>query len=298
MMLCVAAVIACTAAGQAAAPRDSLRALPVTGDITLDFFGLRDLSGGPHLAGEQPPGAVAGDRKSPWIAAGLSLVLPGAGEFYDESYLKSALFLAVEAGAWILAYSWDKRGDRQTDSFQDFANAHWSVVQYAQFAQEKLSDHTQTYAWLKPGTEGQAPWDRVDWNELNRMERDIAGYYSHTLPPHGDQQYYEEIGKYPQFNQGWNDANLSLSPDYATVKGNLTPNDLFYAVERGKANTYYEHATLFVSVAIINHLVSSIDAALSAGWYNSRVHAEMGVQTVPVGGTSINVPVMKLAYRF
>ncbi len=298
MMLCVAAVVAWTAAGQAAAPHDSLRALPVTGDITLDFFGLRDLSGGPHLAGEQAPGAVAGDRKSPWIAGGLSLLLPGAGEIYDESYWKSALFLAVEAGAWILAYSWDKQGDRQTDSFQDFANAHWSVVQYAQFAQDKLTDPKVTYKWLKPGTEGQAPWDRVDWNELNRMERDIAGYYSHTLPPHGDQQYYEEIGKYPQYNQGWNDANLSLSPDYATVKGNLTPNDLFYALERGKANTYYEHATLFVSVAIINHLVSSIDAALSAGWYNSRVHAEMGIQTVPAGTTTINVPVMKLAYRF
>ena len=27
-------------------------------------------------------------EKSPWLAAGLSAVVPGAGEFYDESYIK------------------------------------------------------------------------------------------------------------------------------------------------------------------------------------------------------------------
>jgi hypothetical protein len=28
---------------------------------------------------------------------------------------------------------------------------------------------------------------------------------SHRLPPHGDQQYYEMIGKYHQYSPGWND---------------------------------------------------------------------------------------------
>lgn len=284
-------------------PADSARPLPVTGNVTLDLFGLRELSAGPHLASQQDAGqaAVAG-RKSPWLAAGLSLALPGAGEFYVESYWKSALFLAVEAGAWIMAYSYDKRGDRQTDYFQDFADAHWSVVQYAQYALEKLADPKGNYQLWKSGVPPPkgvaAPWDYVNWNELNRMERDIAGYYSHTLPVHGDQQYYEEIGKYPQYNQGWDDANLALNPDYETVKGNLTPRYQYYGGERGKANTYYEHATTFVSVAIINHLASAVDAALSAGWFNSRLHAEMGVQTVPDrGGVYTQVPVVKLAYR-
>ncbi len=300
--LCVVSLAAGVALCMAGVPPDSAKALPVTGNIALDLFGLQDLSAGPHLAAQQVGGQPGEPgRKSPWLAAGLSLVVPGAGEFYTESYWKSALFLAIEAGAWVMAYSYDKRADRQTDYFQDYADTHWSVVQYAQFAQANLAPKG-TYQLWKFGSappRGVAdPWDYVNWDELNRMERDIAGYYSHTLPPHGDQQYFEEIGKYPQYNQGWDDANLALNPDYYTVKANITPRSTYYMTERALANTYYEHATTFVSVAILNHLVSAVDAALSAGWFNNRLHAQLGVQTVPdKGGIYTQVPVVKLAYR-
>ena len=39
--------------------------------------------------------------KSPFIGAGLSAIIPGAGQFYAKNYLKTAIFLAVEAGLWI-----------------------------------------------------------------------------------------------------------------------------------------------------------------------------------------------------
>jgi hypothetical protein len=92
------------------------------------------------------------------------------------------------------------------------------------------------------------PWTQVNWAELNRMERDIAGYYSHTLPPYGEQQYYELIGKYPQFNQGWNDAPPSFNYGDA-----LTPNFVYYSGERGKANSLYASASRWVTVVIISH---------------------------------------------
>ena len=49
----------------------------------------------------------------------------------------------------------------------------------------------------------------LNWSELNRLEGDIGGGYSHELAPFGTQDYYEITGKYPQFSHGWDTANQS-----------------------------------------------------------------------------------------
>ncbi len=129
------------------------------------------------------------------------------------------------------------------------------------------------------------------------MEREIGGFYSHTLPPYGEQQYFELIGKYPQFNQGWDDANLSLPADYFVIKANLTPRYLYYSEERGLANDYYRSATTFVTVAIVNHVVSAIDAAWSTSSYNRAV-AEGTVHAVPGPEGITYVPAIGVRWEF
>ncbi len=270
---------------------------PLTGNARIDLFRQSSDRAGTFVQ-DQGTGLP---RKSPWLAAGMSLVVPGAGEFYAESYWKSALFLAVEVGAWVLAYQYDRKGDRQTDFFQNFANQHWSVVQYAQYTIDNLVDPSKRPYYEQnvflPGTGGLPPWQRVNWDVLNAMEREIGGFYSHTLPPYGEQQYFELIGKYPQFNQGWDDANLTLPPDYFVIKANLTPRYLYYSEERGKANDYYRNATTFVTVALINHVVSAIDAAWSTSSYNRAV-AEGTVHSVPGPYGMAYVPAIGVRYEF
>lgn len=269
--------------------------LQLTGNAQIDFIGKAELLEGPRLQ-DETAGAAEARRKSPWLAAGLSVVLPGTGEFYAESYWKSAAFLAVEVAAWVVAYTYDHKGDRQTDFFQDYADLHWNVIKYASYTESNLHPPHPPYNWLIPGRGGAATWNQVNWDELNRMERDIGDYYSHTLPPHGEQQYYELIGKYPQFNMGWDDANTSWPADYSSMVANLTPNFRYYSTERGKANSYYNTASTFVTVAIINHVLSSLDAAWSATEYNHGLHAQVGFQRVPVNGGMVDVPVLKLRY--
>jgi hypothetical protein len=253
----------------------------MTGNLQVDFFGLTALRDGPALEPllqSDAGGSADPSRRSPWLASGLSLLVPGTGEFYAGSYWKAALFFAVEVAALAVAYSYDRRGDQQTDRYQDFANRHWSVVKYAKYA-ETLVGATPQFNWRVPGTEGMdefdRPWTQVNWSELNRMERHIAGYYSHTLPPYGEQQYFELIGKYPQYNQGWNDAPPSFN--YGDP---LTPNFQFYSGERGKANEYYSSASGWVTAVIINHVLSAIDAAWSAHLHN-RAQASVGVRMIP-----------------
>ncbi|MEW6511394.1 MAG: hypothetical protein AB1428_10580 [Bacteroidota bacterium] len=264
-----------------------------TGNARIDIVGFLE----PGVRGGSLQDAVGEAaveaRKSPWLAAGLSLALPGAGEFYAESYWKSAAFFAVEAAVWIVAYTYDKKADRQTDFFQNYANEHWSVYRYAVYARDNLAPAAGDYSGLIiPGTDGRYPWERVDWVVLNRMERDIGGYYSHTLPRWGEQQYYELIGKYPQFNQGWDDA-----PPAFNYGDPLTGRFLYYADERGKANRYYETASTMVTIAIVNHILSAIDAAWSAGSYNRGLHAEVIQRTVPTPAGLRAVPMLQVSYR-
>ena len=272
-------------------------AVRLTGNARIDFVGQKELTPSPEPAA-QVEGMPEPQRRSPWLAAGMSLVVPGSGEFYAESFWKSAGFFALDVAVWVLAYSYDKRGDRQTDSFQDFANQHWSVVKYAQYALDNLAPPGAGYdGLLVAGTEGRPPWERVNWQVLNRMERDISAtpkgqYYSHTLPPYNDQQYYELIGKYPQFNQGWDDA-----PTIFAYGDPVTAQFLYYSKERGRANDYYTTASTFVVVAVVNHVLSAVDAAWSAGSYN-RVHAKVGMQTVPARDHLARVPVVTLSYSF
>jgi hypothetical protein len=266
--------------------------LKPSGNARIDFSGVPE---SPALFQQDAPDASGGSRKSPWLAGGLSLVLPGTGEIYAESYLKSAVFLAAEAVLWALAYKYDQKGNHQTDFFQNYANAHWSVVSYAQYAMS-LAPPGGNYQVIIPGTQGYPPWMRVNWAELNRMESAIAltpagQYYSHQLPQYNTQQYYELIGKYPQFNQGWDDHPPSFN-----YGNQLSAELLWYSGQRGQANTYYTTASTYVAIVLLNHVVSTVDAVLSAGSYNRGLHASVGSQRVPAYGGYANVPVLRFSW--
>lgn len=281
--------------------RENDKAVTLTGNVRIDLIGMTNLESPLGLDQASPQSRTS--RKSPWLAAGLSLVLPGAGQFYAESYVKSAIFLVIEAAAWTFAYTQDRKGDRQTDAFQNFADRNWSAVQYAEYAEATYNPPGGPFNWRIPGTEGLPPWQQVDWSELNRLERAIGGnsanaegrYFSHTLPPYGEQQYYELIGKYPQYNTGWNDA--MFNPGDFQYGDPLSPNFLYYSDERGKANTFYNRATTAVTVAVINHVLSALDAGWSASSYNT-VHAKVEMQTRQLGFAVREVPVLRVAYSF
>jgi hypothetical protein len=269
----------------------------LTGDLRSDLFaGSMVFAPSANLQDAMQPR----DHKSPWLAAGMSLVVPGAGEFYAESYWKAAAFFVVEVAAWSVAYTYDKKGDRQTDMFEGYAREHWSPLKYAQWTYNNAGEIN--------GSVGLAPYQaiatwqtdgEVNWDLLNQLERELGSWYSHSLPRFGEQQYYELIGKYQQFYQGWDDADPTLTT-YEEVTARLHAggtNFTWYSGERGKANDFYNTASTAITVAVVNHILSALDAAWSAGSYNS-VHASVGMQSLPVGGRTVHVPVVNLSYGF
>ena len=299
--------------------------LRLTGNPTVDFFGGTSLTANQLTAPPTPifqseMGESAAKEKSPWVAGLLSLVVPGAGEVYSENYLKGALFFAADVAAWALAYTYDKKGDRQTDEFQAFANEHWSAVRYTEWTLDHLPLLTEgqlartQYEDLvydsdyTPGDPCYPPFRCIEWAQLNAMEDSIGHYappggngYTHRLPYYAEQQYYELIGKYPEFSRGWDDSGV-LDPT-GTLDSQLpiqsTSARFFeYANMRAQANHYYDIAGTWVTVAVLNHVLSAADAFWSTTKYNSALHAEARMRLQPTMYGMVPVTEVKVKYNF
>ncbi|MGD0337423.1 MAG: hypothetical protein ABSB78_01400 [Bacteroidota bacterium] len=272
-----------------------------SGDIRTDILSISSRPLG-MLAAE---GEEEIHRKSPYLAAGLSAVLPGAGEFYSESYWKSALFIAVEATLWTVNIIYNNKGDKQTDIFKKYADEHWSVVSYAEWINANLKylnpqlDAAQYVIPIDPDPNNKLPpWKRVDWNTLNNTEDAVSkdpnspgSYFSHHLAQYGDQQYYEMIGKYHQFVHGWDETDFNAPIDQ------VTPQLTLYAGQRGKANNLYNTASTATTIIVLNHVLSALDAAWSAHSYNT-IHAEVIMQRMPTPQMVLYVPTMKISVSF
>lgn len=237
------------------------------------------------------------NKKSPFLAAVMSLAVPGAGEFYTGDYWKTALFLAVEAAAITIAVIYDGKGDDQTTFYENYANQNWSVKQYAQWTIDNASrinslvDPNQYNVFNEDGS--------VNWNELNNLESAIGKWYSHRLAPYGDQQYYEMIGKYQQFNAGWKDFDESEYSDNHYDYGDpLTDMYLYYSDQRGKANDFYNAARWGVIAIVTNHILSAVDAAFSANSYNRTLESQLNIRKHQIGFYTEYYPELSIRLSF
>ncbi len=229
------------------------------------------------------------NKKSPLVAGLLSLVIPGAGEIYTEEYWKAAIFVALEAGLVTAGLIYDKKADDKTVDYQNYADDYWSVVRYAQW----MIDYKGVILLIIIPNDDPSlpPWERLIGNSLNDAERLIEGF-SHTLPSYGDQQYYEQIGKYFQYSSGWNDYT---SGEY---NSQISPNFTFYSSERGLANDYYNTASKLVIGIYINHFLSALDGVWSAIEFNSDLAVKMRVEGQQFANHYEYIPTIYFSYAF
>ncbi|HLF14424.1 MAG TPA: hypothetical protein VI932_06005 [Bacteroidota bacterium] len=287
----------------------------LTGNPRVDFFGagaagpLAVKHGNPLFM--QDEGSSPAGGKSPWLAAVLSLAVPGAGEVYAGSYFKGAAFFAAEAVMWGFAWSYDTQGDDLTDEYKRYANDYWSATRYVDWTLNHLgslnpdlttsSDEYRDLVYPDEQSPCDPPFSCVDWQELNDMERDIASGrlngYTHGLPYYGEQQYYELIGKYEQFSRGWDDSGV-LNPELENNVPIRSTSERFfeYAKMRARANDKYDVASTFVSLAVVNHVLSAMDAFWSVTRLNKSLHAGVRIkmQKSPFG----SVPVTTASFRY
>ncbi|CUS86870.1 hypothetical protein JGI16_11012 [Candidatus Kryptonium thompsonii] len=255
-----------------------------TGQLDLDFSGV-------VVSSESDANKF--NKYSPLKAGLLSAIIPGGGQFYTKSYLKSALFFTAEVVLWITYFSYTKKGDEQTRWFKQYADENWSVVDYAEWMNQWMTKYGTSDAPIIRITPDPnlKPWQRVDWSRLNEAERYISrlsGGFSHTLPFYGEQQYYELIGKYHQYAPGWNDFDRNFVPENVSEL-KPTPKFKFYSLERGKANDFYSIASTATFILVANHALSAIDAVVTAMLNNRKLKTETNLSYDLITGLNAKV---------
>ncbi len=253
-----------------------------SGSLSIDLFGDNNLL--PDTMQMTSLKDLPG-YKSPLKAALFSAVIPGAGQTYAERYWQGLAFFGTEVGLWVTYAVYQSRGDKQTTEFQNFADARWSVVRYANWITNnigQLNPGVNTSGMITSTDPSLNPWQQVDWSRINAVENQImqvtGNGFTHNLPQRPQQQYYELIGKYPQFLGGWDDAGSRGPAD--VVAHNVSPNFLDYRDQRGNANSLYAIASTATYVLVANHVLSALEAAWSAATNNASL--KMGATLEPV----------------
>ncbi len=167
----------------------------------------------------------------------FSVLIPGAGELYCKSYIKSALFFGIEVGAWTMYAVFHKKGTDKEKEFEAYANEYW--------------DADKWQAWF------------------NNLTEDQQKVFSHSLPETKTQQYYEMIGKYNQFLVGWDNVPDNLSTSEIHEHYSQLRED--YMDMRYDSNKMYKRSNTGAYLAMFNHVLSAIDAAWTAKRHNGRL---------------------------
>ncbi len=230
-------------------------------------------------------------HKSVFLAATLSAILPGLGEYYvGDNIWRGMIFTGIEAGLWVGYIRWNQRFNDSIPAFYAFSDKHWSTTRYGDSLNALLSANHISDSSCNCYAMGS------NIASINRAEAKLDSVYAfdpsgddftHRLvdPSVDNQQYYEMISKYTdQYLRGWEDnsANFNLA-----------------SLMRADANVQADVANIFLYGIILNHVLSAIDAALLARDHNSplRLHSDLMQFPLPNGSLAY-VPTANIEYRF
>jgi hypothetical protein len=194
-----------------------------------------------------------------------SMVIPGSGQLYNHSTIKAGLFMAVEVVSWVDWLINQRKGKKQTNDNDNFADSNWSAERYTNWLIE-------TYGITSDAD---------------------SAIFTHHLPETKTQQYYEMIGKYDQFRYGWSDTDYLVGKDSSLLSKQ-------YMNDRFTANNYFTKAKTGAIIAIANHLLSAFDAALSAKRFNKKqdTFSELTLRARVVRYEGRQIPKLTLSYTF
>ena len=106
------------------------------------------------------------------------------------------------------------------------------------------------------------------------------------------------IGKYSQFNVGWEDFGDENTP-YDWYSGDPVVEQFnYYSEQRGKANDYYNISKWAVIAVVSNHIISAIDAAWSASRFNKRLNLNISIEKENIGFYKDYYPQLNISYNF
>lgn len=178
----------------------------------------------------------ADEERNPGTAALFSLAVPGAGQLV-QGQKRGYLYLLAELALWGGFYALDQKGLDERDDYEQFADENWDYAAY------------------------------LDWYDTYcNCENPIGDYDCRPIAEHGSQEYYEDIGKYATYWRWWNIDGDENDPDFVWSdysEDDVSVRDSYWDM-RKESNRDLKRARYLMAAALLNHVVSAVDAFVSA----------------------------------
>jgi len=237
-------------------------------------------------------------KKSTRKAFFLSFLLPGLGETYVGSK-RGFINLGVEAVAWWMYLTNTREGNDLENDFRNFADTYWHYTDEVDSRGEALDFNY--YKWLQYHfrevglSDDVKPTDYATIDEqleavVQKPKSSIFGHSVHHLPPTNTQQYYEMIGKYPQFVYGWEDIDdevdgVPVNPTIRDENGIINYEEALHNIKsplrnkyedmRDDSNQKLKAGQRGIHLMILNRVFSGIQAARLAYKHNKKLDSEL-----------------------
>ena len=191
---------------------------------------------------EAGAGTAGGEsaRDNPVLMSLASLAVPGTGQLLQGNS-RGYAYLAAEVLLWGGFYLLEKDGLDERDRYETFADDHWNFVAYSN-------------------------WYATECAECQENGDCEDAYLCRPLAEYGTQEYYEDIGKYETYWRWWDLDGTEDDPE--TGWRDFTDADVdlrnAYYDMRKDSNRSLEHARYAMMAALLNHVVSAVDAFLTS----------------------------------
>jgi hypothetical protein len=244
------------------------------------------------------------EYRSPKLALFLSLLVPGLGQAYSKKYLKTAIFGIAEAAIIGVGVNLRLKGKDLKSAAHDTADAYFSASNLWDFynsLDEFLSKDSAVMSDSSiPHIKGDAIWDSAGFADAAASKSN--SYYDEIGHDDGSAMVRGWKDCEPAFDYGSSEYNLDSS-GYSYAYADVTP-DTFWLLSRYNQNAvnqpadtvpiegyiwgysqkqqqyidmiadsrnYYKISTGVFYLLVVNHVVSAIDAMITAKAHNDEL---------------------------
>jgi hypothetical protein len=238
------------------------------------------------------------EYRSPRVAMVLSLFIPGLGQAYAKKYFKTGIFAVAEAAIIGVGVNFALKGRDEKDNARSFADTHFDINRFwtyfgnldsllrmnTTFTDTMIEDVKRTAVWDSAEFAGDAAvrnnayYQQLErdpmsqgWSDCEPKINMQAGgiveespEYSYSYRPMAQPGSGDTVWLVYQIDKTSGDTLRDLVWGYSELQGRYT--DMVR-----ESNRYYRISTNVLFLLLANHLISAVDAMISAKAHNDAL---------------------------